>query len=141
MKLFNVFVAFLFMALPAAAQQGITGKVLLRSGNQMPAPGEPVAEQPVRRRVVIFALTGQHEATFRDGLFHQITTQKVAETTSRRNGRFKIRLPPGRYSVLVQEPDGLYANLWDAEMHIHPVTVAAGKFTEVRIQISRNTAD
>lgn len=125
----------------AAAQQGITGSVVVVEGNQMPGPGQKRPEaKPARRNVVVYALTNQQETTLRDGLFSDLKTERIAKTRSKRNGRFRISLPPGRYSIFVEEADGLYANVWDAEMNIHPVTVTAKTFSNVKIEITRNAS-
>jgi hypothetical protein len=124
-------------AAPAAAQQGVSGVVLLIDGNQMPSPDEPrPAPRPVSRIVAVYELTHQNQATLQDGFFHFIATKKVAQTRSRKNGRFRIKLPPGTYSLFVREPQGWYANQWDGQGNIHPVTVSRGAFTHTTLSIS-----
>jgi len=124
-------------ALPAQAQQGITGVVVLLEGNQMPSPGEPrPAPRPVRRLLLVYPLTHQNQAKAEGVFFQSIATKKVAQTRSRKNGRFRINLPPGTYSLFVREANGLYANQWDGNGFIHPVTVTPGKFTETSLSIS-----
>jgi hypothetical protein len=120
------------------AQQGINGRVLLREGNQMPAPGEkPAPPRPVKRTILIYELTNQAQAVSENGVFTSVKTNLVKQTRSKKNGRFRVTLPPGRYTVFVREPDGLYANQWDANANIQPVTIVAGEFAELMIEISR----
>jgi hypothetical protein len=40
-----------------------------------------------------------------------------------KTGSFKANLDPGKYSIFVQEEDGLFANVFDGEGFINPVTV------------------
>lgn len=124
-------------AQPARAQQGVAGVVLLLEGNQAPAPGQPQpAPRPARRVVAVYQLTHQNQATAQNGFFHTIATKKVAQGRSAKSGRFRIKLPPGNYSLFVREKNGLYANQWDANGFIHPVTVAPRVFTQTTLLVS-----
>jgi hypothetical protein len=131
-------VPLLLVSCELLAQQGITGSVVVRAGNQMPSPDEKMAApRPVKRVVLIYELTRQDQAVMENGIFSAVKTRLVKQTRSKRNGRFRVMLPPGRYTVFVKEIDGLYANQWDAKMNIHPVTVEQGVFAEIRIEITR----
>lgn len=124
-----------------AAQQGIRGTVSALEANQMPGPGQKRAEaKPVQRTILVYALTNQQQVRMENGIFSEIKTKLIGQVRSKRNGRFRISLGPGRYSIFVKEPDGLYANLWDGDMNIHPVTVTANTWLEVNIEITRNAA-
>lgn len=118
--------------------QGICGTVLFKSGNHMPGPGRPQPKgQPVVRDVLIYELTkiDQTEAT-EDGFYSRIRTKLVKKVKSDKDGKFCVSLPPGSYSVFVQEEKGLYANLSDGQNNIFPVTVEKNRRSTITFDIS-----
>ncbi len=122
-------------------RQGILGKVVWVEGNQMPTVGvnnettKSSRDTAIVRTVYIYTLTHQDEATMEDGFYTSIDTELVSEVTTDQQGQFQTALPPGRYSLFVKEPKGWYANLYDGEGHIHPVTVAGDSVSEVVIKV------
>lgn len=117
-------------------RQGIKGQVFWLSGNQMPGPGrKPAANLGISREIQIFELTTKADVVQHDTFFADIRTKKVATVVSDNDGRFKVKLPPGRYSVFVKEPQGLFANLFNTAGEINPVTVEAKKFTWLSITV------
>lgn len=141
MRILSVFLVLLGIAATALAQaqQGIRGTVVFKSGNQMPGPGrKPPAGKPVRRELFVYEPTQIAQMTTRqDGFYEAVQTKLVKRTWSDKQGRFRITLPPGQYSVLVREPNkGLFANVFDGDMHAFPVEVKPGRFTTVSLEIN-----
>lgn len=126
----------------SALTQGIRGRVLFYEGNQMPGPGGPSGSiKPVSRTICLFALTDESQATQVEPCFYsRISTPLVDSTLSGEDGVFEIALPPGRYSLFVKEGDLYYANGFDGEGNIQPVTVGEGRVTEVTIKITYKAA-
>jgi hypothetical protein len=60
----------------------------------------------------------------------------VAETLCDNDGRFFIPLPPGDYSVFVEEEGGWYFNGWNGEGVQGGVTVEPDKRIEILIKIT-----
>ncbi len=132
------------MATKSNQPQGITGRVLWLEGNLMPSVGDTtmtdrLAGKPVQRTLYI------HEATTPDetvkvqnsGIFYsEIQTRLVKKVKTDGSGTFRAELPPGKYSIFVQEKDGFFANIFDGEGHINPVTVEEDKFTEIEIKVN-----
>ena len=72
-----------------------------------------------------------------NGFINSVREVKPVKTTkSDKNGKFCVYLPVGRYSVIVRELKGLYANLSDTHNNIFPVSVEKGKMAKVTIEIS-----
>ena len=121
MKLLGLLVFLLGIAATVSAQsaQGIRGTVVFKSGNQMPGVGRTLpAGKPVRREVFVYEPT------------------KMAQMKTRADGFYEA-VQPGQYSVLVREPNkGLFANVFDGEMHAFPVEVKPGRFTTVSLEIN-----
>ncbi|SFD08048.1 hypothetical protein [Spirosoma endophyticum] len=123
----------------ATTFQGICGNVVEKRGNQMPGPGAPKSGGiPVERDVLIFPLLNISQVDAGDnGFINSVRDAKPVKTAkSDKNGKFCIYLPVGRYSVIVKEPKGLYANLSDTKNNIFPVSVGKGEMANVTVEIS-----
>ncbi len=116
---------------------GIVGQVTWKSGNQMPSPDRPVkAAKGIRREVWIYELTPQSQTEQLDGFYQRIRTKRVAKVVTSRQGKFKVKLAPGRYSIFTKEQRGLWANISDDDGNVYPITVEAGTFTPVQFEIN-----
>jgi hypothetical protein len=137
-----VIIVFICLAGQVSAQkQGICGKVLWLEGNQMPGPGpaRPKAKGVVRE-IHIYEVATLQDANRENGFYKEIKTDLVAKTFSESDGSYKVKLPPGRYSVFTKEPEGLFANLFDQTGAINPVTVETGKFTTHDLSVNYKAA-
>lgn len=116
--------------------QGIRGEVLWFSGNQMPGPGKEFdPKMGVKREIAIHKITTLSQ-TKQDGIFFSaINTELVATITTEENGSFRVKLPPGEYSLFVKEPGGYYANLFNDKGQINPVKVEPNRFSWITITI------
>ena len=59
--------------------------------------------------------------------------KKIASDAS---GCFKVSLPPGKYSVLVEEERKFYANVYDGNNIMNPVVVKKGMMTPHTLRIT-----
>jgi hypothetical protein len=122
-----------------AQNRGICGKVLWLEGNQMPgskaSPGKGV-----EREILIYEATTMQQATSHNGFYTDIKTRLVATVNSHADGAYKIKLPPGKYSVFTREPEGLFANLFDQDAIINPVVVKARGYTVLDLILNYRAA-
>jgi hypothetical protein len=123
--------------------QGICGTVTEKRGNHMPSPDDPRPTgngQPVPRDVLIFPLLNASQIDMgENGFINSVRQIKPIKTVkSDSSGKFCVDLPAGRYSVVVREPKGLYANLSDTQNNIFPVTVNGRQKTQVDVIISHS---
>lgn len=118
---------------------GITGRVEVWEGNFMP----PIA--PERRNNQIKPGAGRRvrvhqpvkvEGGLADAKRAQISTPLVAEVMTDSAGYFAISIPPGTYSIFVEENGGWYYNGWNEQGIQGAVTVEEGRTSEVVIKIS-----
>ena len=118
--------------------QGICGTVIFKSGNHMPGPGRPQPKgQPVVREVLIYELTKIDQTqTAEDGFYSRINTRLIKKVQSDKDGKFCVDLAPGTYSVFVQEQKGVYANLFDSQNNIFPVTVEKNRQSSITFEIT-----
>lgn len=123
----------------AKVVQGICGTVLVKRGNHMPSPDSPPSKgQPAEREILIFPLLNisQVEAG-ENGFINSVGEAKPVKTVlSDKTGNFCVSLPVGRYSVVVREPKGLYANLFDAQNNIFPVNVQKNRRSTIDVAIT-----
>lgn len=120
-------------------EQGIAGEVWWLEGDFMPRIGEkpPGQRKPVRREVVFYEVVSLEDLGQESGpVFPAIPGKQVASVTSGDDGKFKVMLPEGTYSVFTEEPGGFFANSFDEEGQVNVVTVRKGEMTQMTIEIN-----
>lgn len=142
MKYFILIVCCLTAYSAVAQKQGIRGKVVWVSGNQMPGPDRKITEPTgIKREIYIYQATTLDQATANNGVFFSaITTTLVKKVRSNKKGKFCVKLPPGEYSVFVKEPRGLFANSFDINNRIQCITVKPGEYANPVIQVNYKAA-
>lgn len=101
--------------------------------------GEPsgAGGAPAQRKILIYELTHNREVLPVGGpIYKRISTRQVAQAQSDPEGRFRIALSQGRYSVFTEEEEGYYCNLSDVGGYLFPVEVSPGQYTGIRIEIN-----
>jgi hypothetical protein len=88
----------------------------------------------------VYELTNQKEQTQEAGIYTNITTRKIAAIKTATNGEFKIALPEGNYSLFVKVEEGLFANLFDDKMNIHPITISKDQITTTKVKVDYKAA-
>ncbi|WP_245826315.1 carboxypeptidase regulatory-like domain-containing protein [Spirosoma rigui] len=88
--------------------------------------------------MLIFKLLSINEVEAgENGFINSVRDAKPVKTVmSGKDGKFCVSVPAGRYSVLVREPKGLYANLSDSQNNINPVQVEKGKKAKATVEIT-----
>lgn len=122
---------------------GIQGYVYEVKGNQMPSPDEK-REPPrgIKTDVYIYELTRSSQVVpgERSGFYKSINTRLVKQVSTNEKGFFKVKLPPGKYSVFTKVDSLFYANLFDQDNIIYPVEVQKKKMTDIVIKQDYNAA-
>ncbi len=122
--------------------QGITGTLTWLDGNQMPMVTEDgkgtdkVAPKPIKRVVKVYPLIKFSDLKMEEGLFTAVSAQPITEVESNDSGAYSIQLSPGRYSVFVVEENGLFANVFDGDGNVNPVTVKENEWTLLDIVVN-----
>lgn len=119
---------------------GIFGRVEIWEGNFMPviAPGKTGgtitagAGRRVRAHEPVRLSPGGLAQTRRE----TVPTKFIAETVCDSTGRFFLNVPPGTYSVFVDENGGWYYNGWNGDGVQGGVTVLPDSSSEIIIKIT-----
>lgn len=142
LNLFLIILTILFSSCSPKSQfgshfQGVKGKVIYYKGNFM--PGSATGKMtPVSRKVLVFKPILSTNYSPKEGVFFEnIKEEKVAEVMSNENGDFIVGLPPGKYSILVEEEGkGLYGNSFDGQGMLVIVEVFPNQATELEIKLT-----
>jgi hypothetical protein len=120
-------------------KQGIWGNVWLWQGDFMPGPGRAKRGKvtAVCREVRIYKPTSMNMLEPLGGTnFTKVRSKLVKKVNSGKNGLFQVSLPPGQYSVFVKEDSTLYANWFDGQGDVLPVTVVRDSVTNFQINLT-----
>lgn len=122
--------------------QGIAGRVLWREGNFMPTINGNNENKSlgIEREIMIYELTNLNQVSRNGEFYNDIQTKLIKTANSKADGSFKISLEPGVYSIFTKEEGGLYANIFDGENNIFPITVEPGKVTGLTIIVDYKAA-
>jgi hypothetical protein len=125
----------------ACRRSGITGHVVVESGNRMPDPDNPVSSpKGIKTKLYIYELTNISQVS-RQGMsafYTQVPTRLVKEIETDEDGSFRVKLKPGRYSLFVKKDELFYSSVFDGQNNIHPVEVKKGKMTEEVFKVNFN---
>ncbi len=130
-------------------KQGIAGQVIWIEGNQMPTivdednpenTRQKPAPKGIKREVHIYELTTLGQASSNGPFFSNIQTKLVEKTETDEEGQFAVSLPVGKYSVFVQEEEGLFANTMDGEGNINPIEVNQDEITPLKLEVNYKAA-
>lgn len=119
-------------------KQGIAGKVWFWEGDFMPGDPPTGTITPVKRDVLVHMPThiDSVEQPGFSPFYTSISTSLVAETSSNDSGFFQIHLEPGQYSIFVLEDTLFYANGFNGQGIIYPVSVYNDSVTQIDFDIT-----
>lgn len=107
----------------------VTGKVQRVMGNQMPSP-DLENEEPGGFSTTVFffepTLMNMGVSTGEQGVFLMTNKKLVAKVLAEKDGSFKLKLKPGKYSVLLGKDGQYYSNISDLEGLINPIQINKG---------------
>lgn len=104
----------------------------------MPSPDRlPSAPKGIKATVCVYELTNISQVV-RQGqsaAYTAINTKLIQQIETKDNGTFKIKLPPGKYSLFIKTGKGFYSNNFDAQNNIQPVEVVKKKMSKVELRL------
>jgi hypothetical protein len=135
------FITLSFSAGCLSQKQGISGMVFWVAGNQMPGPNKKsVAPKPIEREIYIYEPVKLSQTQRTNGLFSELTTKPVAVVRTASDGSFRVVLRPGKYSLFVKEPQGLFATMLDGNGYINVIEVKKRVFSKTILNVNYEAA-
>ena len=120
-------------------KQGVWGDVLFFSGDFSTSENDGKVE-PVARKLYIYEPTKPAQVSFvhreRGSFISKIQTKLVDSTASDDSGFYQLSLPPGRYSLFVNEDSALYANHLSSKGYLADFEVYKDRVAYFRIIIA-----
>lgn len=114
---------------------GIAGTVAILTGDHMP-PMPPGADAPTPAAgALVHVLRGAHALT---AAIDRDSPDYVGTVTTDRDGRFRVALSAGTYTVLTEHDGAPYLNCFSGDGTWCTVTVADGAWSETSIVDSAN---
>ncbi len=96
--------------------------------------------QGIPLEIYVHQLTTEAEVDYANGKITRIHTPVAARFFCKSNGTFKVRLPPGEYSVFVRYQNSYYGNLKDSNNNLSPAIITdAQKMAWITITIKYGT--
>ncbi len=129
-----------------SVEQGIEGQIWWRQGNWMPGVAEngtPSARgmgEPVRREIYVCPMVKLSALEGEAPIYPELPVSPVAKVFSGTDGKFRLALPPGKYSLFVKEETGFFANMSDGAGFVQLAEVQDGKLTHVEIVVDYKAA-
>ena len=115
---------FTLIALSADAQRSfILGKLYWNHAESNVASNQIVEYSGIPLEIFIYPLLTKAEVDMEDGSITKIYGSVIQRVLSSWNGTFKIKVPPGSYSVFVLYRNRYYGNLQDVNGNLSPVHV------------------
>jgi hypothetical protein len=139
------FITFVALAIllghPILAQQGIRGTVEWVEGNQMPGPDKAAgAAKGIKRTLWIYEVVSLEQVRQEGVFFSNIPAKLIKKAESTKKGKFCVKLPPGQYSLFIEEESGLYANRFDQFGQINVIEVKPRVYTTVTVVVDYQAA-
>ncbi|SHO63000.1 hypothetical protein [Algoriphagus zhangzhouensis] len=143
-SLFILFTLILMYCKPMKPEgEGVTGTVTWLEGNQMPGIIDEDSETEknpkgvgVKRTLLIYPLTNVADTKNENGLFTSVSGKPVTTIETEEDGSYHLQLAPGRYSVFTKEENGLFANIFDGDGNIQPITIKENEWNLLDIIIN-----
>jgi len=104
----------------------LKGKLQRVSGNNMPSPDLAAEEPPGFAGTIWFfepTAVSQADPTREQGVYRMTGKKPLAKADADSAGQFKVKLKPGRYSVLIGKNGRYYSNITDLDGSINPITI------------------
>lgn len=118
--------------------QGVQGQVFEQKGNAMPMKGQKISKGAYFHTMVyIFEPTSSLEV---EGLKGQICTKVntvlVDSTMTDTEGKYKIALKPGKYSLMVKFEEGFFVPYFSGANELSIIEVLPKTFSELDIIVN-----
>ena len=117
--------------------QGISGHVLLENNTAMPLKGSAKQKgRPIATMVYIYEAANMHQLMEQEGNYAKgIEARLVKQVRSNHAGKFKLRLAPGKYSIVLGYQEGIYIPYFSGNTGVALIEVPKHQFQEIDLLI------
>ena len=117
--------------------QGIKGHVLIENNTAMPLKGSAKQKgSPIATMVYIYEAVNVHQLIGQEGNYAKgIKARLIKQVRSNNTGKFKIRLAPGKYSIVLGYQEGIYIPFFSGNTGVAFVEVSKHHYQEIDLRI------
>jgi hypothetical protein len=117
--------------------QGIRGHVLLENNTSMPLKGSAKQKgRPIATVVSIYEAANVNQLIGQEGNYAKgIEARLIKQVRSNNAGQFKIRLAPGKYSIVLGYQEGIYIPFFSGNTGVAFIEVMKHQYQEIDLSI------
>lgn len=117
--------------------QGITGSVLLEKNTSMPLKGiAKLKGLPISTMVYVYEASNLNQLIEQEGNFAKgIHAKIIKQVRSDKAGKFKLKLAPGKYTILLGYEEGIYIPFFSGNTGLAFVEVSKHQWQEIDLTI------
>ena len=117
--------------------QGIKGQILLEKNATMPLKGKTKQKGlPIATMVYVYEASNLNQLIAQEGNYAKgIQAKMIKQVRSDKAGKFKLRLAPGKYTILLAYQDGIYIPFFSGNTGLAFVEVSAHQWQAIDLTI------
>jgi len=117
--------------------QGIKGHVLLDNNTAIPLKGSAKQKgRPISTMVYIYEASNIDQLIAQEGNYAKgIKAKIVKQVRSDKTGKFKLRLAPGKYSIVLGYQEGIYIPYFSGNTGVAFIELLKHQFQEIDLLI------
>lgn len=123
--------------------QGIKGHVFLEKNALMPLKG--IAKQkglPISTMVYVYDAANVDQLIGQEGNYAKgIKARIIKQVSSNKAGKYKLRLAPGKYTIVLGYQEGIYIPYFSGNNGVAFIDVRRGQFQEIDLSIISSSMD
>ena len=123
--------------------QGIQGHVLLEKNATMPLKGIAIQKGlPISTMVYVYEASNVDQLIAQEGHYAKgIQAKMIKQVRSDKAGKFKFRLAPGKYTIVLGYQDGIYIPFFSGNTGVAFTEVSKHQFQEIDLRIIASSTD
>jgi hypothetical protein len=123
--------------------QGISGQVFLEKNTTMPLKGMSKQKGlPISTMVYVYEASNVDQLIAQEGNYAKgIEAKIIKQVRSDKAGKFKLRLAPGKYTIVLGYKEGIYIPFFSGNTGVALVEVFRHQFEEIDLRIIASSMD
>jgi len=118
-------------------QQGVKGHVMLEKNSTMPLKGMSKQKgSPISTIVSIYEAANVNQLVGQEGNYAKgIEAKLIQQVRSDKTGKFKLKLAPGKYTIVLGYQEGIYIPYFSGNKGVALIEVLKHQFQEIDLKI------